>query len=380
MSVEKLEQEFSELLSATIPVIPERVKTLFDIARFPHYEDVTSNFYAYYLDPSAGHGLTDLFIVALCKLVIKKTGRSFIDNYNMVTVEREVNTKNGKFIDILIQEPSDVEETAQNAIIIENKIYAALYNDLNEYYNHVKVKSKKIGIVLSIRKEVKLPSTYVNILHSEFILEVEQSAGTYFINAEARQLVIFKEFIQNIKSLTMTNELSEQYDFYLKHEAKIREIVKLRNNVAADVFNQVNQACEKLNLGLELKAQYHSQLRYYFSTKAPVYFTIWMGDFFSEKEYFAIFVELNKAGIQCLEAVNTIDFTQEEREYLKETTAVRTTYIHYAEKSFEVNEENFKNLTDFIVKQITTTPLQSIFLKIEAKLSSLQDQGGKIIT
>ena len=48
-----LEDTFSEILSAEIKVVPKKIPTLFDIAGFPHYETVISNFYAYILIPLA---------------------------------------------------------------------------------------------------------------------------------------------------------------------------------------------------------------------------------------------------------------------------------------------------------------------------------------
>lgn len=85
---------------------------------------------------------------------------------------------------------------------------------------------------------VNLPPTFINITHFEFITEIQQASGLYFINADAKHLFLFKEFTQNVKSMVMPIDLSEQYDFYLKHEDEIRKIVKLKETIATDVFNQ----------------------------------------------------------------------------------------------------------------------------------------------
>lgn len=373
MTLLDFEARYADILSAEIKAVPQKVATLFDVARFPHYETVISNFYAFYFDPRGEHGLSDLFLAALSEIICRKyTDFRILDNLNLCTVEREVCTTNGKYIDIVIKEPSDLLDVPENAVIIENKIYANLYNDLNEYYDCIQASNKKIGVVLSLRKEQSLPGTFVNITHQELVTQIEQSSGLYFLNAEAKQLVIFKEFIQNIKSMSSSSDLSEQYDFYFKHEDKIREVSALYNNLVADVYKQVNNACEKLDMGLELKSIYHSSLRYFTSSKSPVLFTIWLADLMNGKAYLDIIIELNEAGMKHLETINKIDFTADERALLKETTRVRRSYIHYAHKVTQpVSTDQIKNFTDYIYNEITHTPLKSIFIKIENCLAGI---------
>jgi hypothetical protein len=364
MTEKTLEEKFSGLLSTEIKVIPKKITTLFDIAGFPHYETVISNFYAYYLDPSGKHGFGDLFISVLSNLIYSKTNKRII--------QREVYTENRKYIDIVISESVKGENLAENAIIIENKIYAILYNDLNEYYNHIKVTNQKIGVVLSIRKENILPENFINITHQEFISSIEQSSGLYFLNIDPKHLTIFKEFLQNIKYMANSTDISEQYDFYFKHQEKIIDISTLYDNIIEDVFKQASSACEKLDLGLELRGNSNKLLRYYISKKASVYFTVWLADLMGGDHSVSIMVELDAEGMKHLEEINKIDFTEEEKALIKETTRVRKTYLHYAVKTSFPSPAQIKNLTDHIFSEIVNTPLKSIFLKIENMLSELE--------
>lgn len=370
MTIRELEKYYEGLLKADLKVIPQKVTTLFDIAGFPHYENVMSNFYSFYLDPKGLHGLGDLFISALSDIIERKTkGFSVIANSKICSTKREVYTDNGKYIDIVVSEPSENNNEIDNAIIIENKVNATIYNDLMEYYNSIQVNKNKIGVVLSLRKEPNLPKEFINITHNEFVAQIEQSSGSYFLKADLVQTVIFKEFIQNIKSMSQSKDLKEHYEFFFKHEDKIKEISELYSSIKADVFKQAEDVCDKLNLGLKLQARYNSQLRYFFSKTAPIYFTIWLDDLFNGDGEIYIFVELNEEGISYLDKINKINFNLNEKKLLDETTKVRKTYIHYATKEIKPSPEDIKDFTNYIYNQITQTPLKDIFIKIEKLLN-----------
>jgi hypothetical protein len=333
-----------------------------------------SNFYSFYLDPNGQHGFNDLFISALSDIIKRKTGgHSIIANSKICYTEREVNRK----IDIVVSEPSEFDDVVENAIIIENKVNASVYNDLMEYYNSIKVNKNKIGVVLSLRQEADLPEEFINITHDEFINQVEQSSGSYFLNADLKQTVILKEFIQNIKNMSQTKDLKEHYEFFFKHQDKIKKISDLYSTIKSDIFKQVDDVCEKLNLGLKLQGRYSSQLRYFFSKTAPVYFTIWLDNLFNGDGEIYIFVELNKEGISHLDKINKIKFTEDEKKLLDETTKVRKTYIHYATKEVKPSPEDIKDFTNYIYNQITQTPLIDIFLKIEKLLKDEKQKGSR---
>ena len=378
MTLKELEKYYEELLKADLKVIPEKVTTLFDIAGFPNYETVMSNFYSFYLDPNGQHGFNDLFISALSDIIERKTkGLSVIANSKICYTEREVYTDNGKYIDIVVREPSESGDRVENAIIIENKVNAPVKNDLIKYYNSIEVNKNKIGVVLSLRQEADLPEEFINITHDEFINQVEQSSGSYFLNADLKQTVILKEFIQNIKNMSQTKDLKEHYEFFFKHQDKIKKISDLYSTIKSDIFKQVDDVCEKLNLGLELQGHYNSKLRYFSSKTAPVYFTIWLDNLFNGDGEIYIFVELNEEGIGHIDKINKIKFTDNEKKLLDETTKVRKTYIHYATKEVKPSPEDIKDFTNYIYNQITQTPLIDIFLKIEKLLKDEKQKGSR---
>jgi len=111
-----------------LPKISKVRKNFMEIAGFPKWETVNSNLLAFYLDKTEEHGFGDLFFKSLLKLIELDK----IELYNSdFFVEREVYTPKGKYIDIVIKSV-DIDDNGKHdwVIILENKVYADLYNDL----------------------------------------------------------------------------------------------------------------------------------------------------------------------------------------------------------------------------------------------------------
>src|SRR5215210_3875791 len=101
----------------------ERPQTFMVIAGYPHYENVCSNFLAFFFDPEGAHGLGSLFLDALCEALGLEARE--IGSGGNVSIRREVNTEAGNRIDILITSDSF-------AVLIENKIFAAVFNPFDD--------------------------------------------------------------------------------------------------------------------------------------------------------------------------------------------------------------------------------------------------------
>jgi hypothetical protein len=369
MPSKSLEIQFADILNQKLKELPKHIATFFDIAGFPKRETVLSNFLAYFLTPQNPHGFDNLFINSLNEIIFKETGKTTIQNTSNCSVSTEVKTKNGLFIDILILEVEN--NNPKNAIIIENKIDAPLYNNLKDYYNHPDVSANKAGIVLSRKPIRNLPEGFINITHQEFINHIEQLAGPILLNADIRHYLFLKELFQNIRNMSQNELDQEHYDFYFKNLAQITKLARLENEIKQSCFRSTENAMGLLDMGLWLSGRNYNTLRYYFSSKAPdVMFTILVDQLFNNPPNLCIIVELGKNGIKQLEKVNAISFTNEEQSILKETSHVRKPqFIHYAEVNHRPSMEDMTKLTECIVNQITQTPLKSIFLKIENQLT-----------
>jgi hypothetical protein len=234
-----------ELVASFRPEHQVREPDLFEILTYGSSEQVNSNILAFYLDREAHHGFKDLFLSALKTTMVRAAERSGIVQYDIdvigstpYEVMAEVNAQ-GKRIDLLLvgqREDADAadmaamdEQVAPWALIIENKLYAALYNRLDVYWNSVPAPNEaKFGVVLSLKPvpEVLLHGggyRYVNVLHQELAEEVKVQLSSYYEEASDRHLLLLKEYLKNI---------ANHYENYVMNQDHESDLHQLRGKEA----------------------------------------------------------------------------------------------------------------------------------------------------
>lgn len=245
-SIIALTERYKELFTNPIPKPVKRRKSFLEIGSVPHYEQVISNFYRFYLDKKEEHGFKELFLNSLLDLIEKKTDREF--NFYDYEVYTEVTTKGGGRIDILIK---DEDET--KGIIIENKINHTLNNDLEDYWNSIKAKAKnKIGIVLSLEKIETNNKNFINITHKEFIKTIKSQLGDFLKDSDDRHLLFLKDLFENINNLTFNKlEMKDTLKFYMENNEKIHELEQIMTNARKHFYNSVKEASSLIKFEIE---------------------------------------------------------------------------------------------------------------------------------
>ena len=230
-----------------IPKLKERKPTYLEIAGFPHYENVISNILAFFIETKEMHKLEDLFI----KSIIECYFNTEIGNEKIITqsVSREVLTEKNKRIDILI-------ETEKEIICIENKIFADLYNDLEEYSNHVlrikETDKKIINIVLSMNKinDELMTNGFKNITYKELFEKIEKYLGTYisYTNSEYFKYLLDLKF--TIKNLYGEEKMDQKTkEFFIENWERINEL-KIELN---KLEKEIEDKAKKIRSALDLK-------------------------------------------------------------------------------------------------------------------------------
>ena len=197
-------------------------KNIFDICGFPHYEVVVSNILAFFFDSNEKHHLNELFVKSLIDSGVPGEINDFQFN-----VEREVRTDKGGFIDILLY-----NET--HCLVIENKIFASLYNDLDDYLKYAEDYKgvKPIGIVLSLYNININHPRFINITYSIFVKNLKKNLGFYLSNGHNKFIFLLLELISNLEYL-YSAEVSMDNNFveFLKNnkEAVVSLAKKLKN-------------------------------------------------------------------------------------------------------------------------------------------------------
>ena len=135
----------------------ERPVNVFDIAGFPRRETVASNVLAFFLDPNERHGLATLVVDSLLVQLDGSPGFGsdgrLGDGFRAAdhlgslgwTVTTEEPTRDGKRIDVFLS-----NEALDVAVVIENKMDAAVYNPMASYVRHAAARrARTLAIVLS---------------------------------------------------------------------------------------------------------------------------------------------------------------------------------------------------------------------------------------
>lgn len=167
-------------------------ETIFEICGFPHREIVISNVLAFFFDDENPHNLNGLLTESL--FIAAGFPHNNLDL--QFQVEREIRTKNGGYIDILLTNDSC-------CIVLENKILSPLNNDLQDYINYAKKTYQVItyGIVLSIREIEPINPNFVFLTYSKYFEIVKSKLGHYLGTTNNQYLFLLIDLINNIERI-----------------------------------------------------------------------------------------------------------------------------------------------------------------------------------
>lgn len=359
-----------------IPKIKKKPKTFLGIAKQPHYENVLSNIYAFFFNVNEEHGMKDLFLKSFQELINEtKIGESKKINLNTdFVIETEYNTDNNGRIDLLLYND-------EQAIIVENKVYHYLNNDLKDYWDSVlpsATEENKIGIILSLKKYSQTEiyhSHFINITHHEFLSRVMENSGEYMLKAEDRYIVFLKDLYQNTINLSNYME-KDKIEFYYKHQEELNNAAKLKFAVRDFIKNEVKNACdsidEKLNFYSPQSNSYNEKrLRYYVSPSCnDLMFTIIFEGLLDNTKELQIIIEVTGKAISKIKELKKEDFDSNEQKIILDDfySNTSTSWAHFVEISFVLNENEIKDLQTFIKEKIEKQHFLSIYKKLEKHL------------
>jgi hypothetical protein len=235
---------FEKLISAfqKVPTFKAPPPTFMEIAGSPHYENVCSNILAFYFDPTQPHGFGDLMVKSLLESIGKLDMLNEIGN--ILTVQREDITYNQKRIDLVM--------TTSNCVIaIENKIYANLYNDLDDYSSYVNQcykKSIQIKVVLSLNSiQYAIQAGFIGVTYASLFSSVKKNIGNYLITADTKYVTHLIDFIQTIQNLKKMVQISpEVLDFFAKNIERVEELLEANKQINNLILEKVYQLRDNL--------------------------------------------------------------------------------------------------------------------------------------
>jgi len=345
----KLRAEYGEIINKPIVLAPPIDRTIFDISEYRHYEEVISNWYAFFFAPYEEHSLGDLFL----KSLIEITGKSQLaSNLREWHVEREFPTDQGGFVDLVLYEKSEEGKKFDSAIIIENKIYAPVKNNLVDYYNSVKVvePGQKVGVVLSLHEiKVKdLPEEVINITHEELLEAIQRNLGEYVASAKLKYIHTLQDFISNLKQMTRPEEMQDHIKYYFDNAAKIDDLVDLKAQAKNYLKENLRHAVARNSY--EWKREHEGAFRfaYSFGNDYCILFYLYTIEKILKKKKFTLSVWLNgEKVVKHWERVGGKDKISREKyqhEYQLKLFPHKPygEWVNLADKKYEItNIENF---------------------------------------
>ncbi|MDJ1505420.1 PD-(D/E)XK nuclease family protein [Xanthocytophaga agilis] len=342
-TIEESEKYYAEVLSYTLEKKPEKPLTLFDISGNAHYEDICSNWYAFFLDPQKEHGFGTLFLDSLTELINSKSNKTndLLWEADSFTIIREHFTGRGS-IDLLIAE-RDTKDSYRKAVIIENKIYAALNNDLEDYYSSIKVSDEnKRGVVLSLYPLETNHTHFVNITHSEWLKKINAGLGNYWQKAGDKYLMFLRDFILNLESMGESTEgMNADLKFYMQHASKINELCQLQIEALGFLAESISLHLDKS--GWEWQRSYDGYVSLQYSKNSNFRGYLYFDELFDKHQFkFALWIvedtmeawkRLSIEDIVALEAkyANQIDIKNKRQS---------KAWIHIGEKMYTEIEQN----------------------------------------
>lgn len=352
-------------------------ETLLDIAGIDHLENHWSDIYAYFFNQKASHGLSRLFIDSLQDILCSKTRLSPLAMKTFsILRENGVQDEKGntKRIDLLLQ-------TEDEAIIIENKVYAALYNRLDLYWSKPNVpEENKRGIVLSLWATPVKSHGFVNITHEEFAHAIEKNLPKYFVNANPKALILLQDFIQNINNVTHSMNEEEVY-FYFENREKINRLAEIRKNVVSYIWETIE---EEGNAKLLKPLFRENGLKLSIKTKNNVNYCYYTFDALPDKVMLTLLYDTlwnyDKGGCRIrmfleLQSNEMISFVEQQSQYMKESLELEpdggrknTTWWHYKGTEIPFTPKELANENDIATRIVD-----------EIKKSHFYEDGQKII-
>jgi len=344
-----------------IPKIKGKPKTFLGIAKQPHYENVMSNIYAFYFRINEVHKFNDLFVTSLFELINKDSNR--IEPFFNFKTYTEFGVSKQKRIDILLQ-------NNEQAVIIENKVYHHLNNDLELYYNDV-VATNKMGVVLSLHPISKIDHPhFINITHLQLLNQVMQNLGNYLLDANDKYVVFLKDFYQNTINLSQPLMNENDFNFYFENQQKINNLIAYKSSARKHLENEVKKAYrllegEKLNIKLyESSGNLGNVLSYYISKlDKNLMFTIIYGDLLKTDGTLRLIVELKGKALINKERYRGVTLSGEENASFYNSK--NKVYAHFAVRSYKLKKSEIRTLGDVIYNKLKGDGFVDVFTKLE---------------
>jgi len=216
-----------------MPTPNDKTYSYLDIMGMTYNENVISNLYAFFFNPKEDHKLELTFLNAL--------DSSLGLNLNITDFEvyREYHTSQGGRIDIVLKE--NTSEDISTVVVIENKIYHTVENDLDSYLLSFS-ENKTIGVLLTL-SGIEVHKNFHTISHRDLLHSVKKQLVDKLDVMPSKYLILLQDFIFHINN--MDNKVEDSlYEFMFDEGINIQKVLAVQDNVFEDIVSQIKKAAE----------------------------------------------------------------------------------------------------------------------------------------
>ncbi|RYH72160.1 hypothetical protein EVU94_13915 [Flavobacteriaceae bacterium 144Ye] len=241
-AVELLDYQLQTFLNQNeIPTVKQNVGFL-EIINKSHNETINSNLYAHFLSCKI-NPIKHAFLDALLDLIEEKASKKL--SIAQFQVRTELATTTGR-IDIVLEDNLNL-----NTILIENKIYHNLHNDLNEYWTFFKLnESKKVGVLLTLKPHtipIEVQGKFINITHWEWISKVKEILDVDSLKDEAYKRYV-TDFFNTIENISTTYKMNNSAKFFFNNAIQVNKVYDTIVEGHGYLISQYQLIAEKLGL------------------------------------------------------------------------------------------------------------------------------------
>lgn len=349
-----LDKELVNFLLLDIPELTQRQDGFMDIAGIQYHENTITQIYSYFLDREKNQDISDLFLESIIDLVTIKSNQTERLEFDNLYCSLEYRTNKGNRIDLVITSTSKGEtgkQTTKSALIIENKIFSSVHNDLHDYYDSIDA-MQKVGILLTLRPiniQNELKDKFINITHSEWISQLK-SRGLP-TNLTYNNYVYLNDFINNMENLTDKNTMNTDAKFFFQYPSKVLRAKQTHDAAYNYVISQLRIVADKLGWNFYGNSW---SWRHFWDSKnqAQVYFAIVLDKAVSEQPELTIFLEIYKDAlkreIEFRQLLNKNGFYK----YLDDDKKSNLSWAHLAFKTYKLQLEDLEGLSDYLYDKL----------------------------
>lgn len=338
--------ELIELLKLDIPKEAINNVGFLEITGMAHYENVNSRIYAYFLDEQNYPELATLFVNSLQELVKDKTSKEIVlERYVVITEDL---TKKNNRIDITLNDADN-----ETVIIIENKIYHYLNNDLVDYWNHFNYKDdNKIGVLLTLYPH-DIPSEvqgkFVNVTHSEWVTKIQSNGLPSKLPAQVYNYL--NDFFNTIDNLTQSNVMNEQAKFYFDHSKKVQLAKATYSEAIKFIESQISQVAS--TIGWQVYGKYDDWKNIWDrANNLNTFYTLWYKPLLEGELKMTIIIELQGEDIQKVSGLDNALKDNENFRKLKKHGSSNKNFYHYAYQQYTMSISDLEDLANFVIRRI----------------------------